>query len=104
MLRHKRRCDSWSPLLSNWGGEQKIIETNEPVGELPTQKRLRDRISALSGFTSFVEADALLKVLIRLGNDIRSDLLGSAQKEIASGYGQSLDCGTTFCLDQIEAR
>lgn len=49
-------------------------------------------------FTSFVEADVHLETIVRLGEEVRNEMIQLAQARIKAVYGESLDTAVSFCL------
>jgi hypothetical protein len=55
-------------------------------------------------FTSFVEADVHLETIVRLGEEVRSEMVQVAQARIKGVYAGSLDTAVSFCLANCLSR
>jgi hypothetical protein len=57
-----------------------------------------------TAFTSFIEADVHLKAVIKLGDEVRNDMIQLAQARIKSLHGETLDSAVSFCLAHCLSR
>lgn len=57
-----------------------------------------------TAFTSFIEADVHLKEIVKLGDEVRNEMIQLAQARIKSLYGDTLDTAVSFCLAHCLSR
>jgi hypothetical protein len=55
-------------------------------------------------FTSFIEADVHLKTIVKLGEEVRNEMISLAQARIKTVYGEKLDTAVSFCLAHCLSR
>lgn len=55
-------------------------------------------------FTSFIEADVHLKTIVKLGEEVRNEMISLAQARIKIVYGEKLDTAVSFCLAHCLSR
>ena len=57
-----------------------------------------------NAFTSFIEADVHLKAIVKLGEEVRNEMISLAQARIKSLYGGTLETAVSFCLAHCLSR
>jgi len=55
-------------------------------------------------FTSFIEADVHLKTIVKLGEEVRNEMISLAQARIKIVYEEELDTAESFCLAHCLSR
>jgi hypothetical protein len=60
--------------------------------------------SSTTAFTSFIEADVHLKTIVKLGDEVRNEMINLAQARIESVHGETLDAAVSFCLAHCLSR
>jgi len=60
--------------------------------------------SSPTAFTSSIEADVHLKTIIKLGDDVRNEMIQLARARITKAYGETLDTAVSFCLAHCLSR
>lgn len=79
------------------GGEYYWTEfENANKSPLSTQQCIPGSLPSV--FTSFIEADVHLEAIVRLGEEVRNEMIQLAQARIKAVNGESLDTAVSFCL------
>lgn len=60
--------------------------------------------SSPTAFASFIEADVHLKEIVKLGEEVRNEMIQLAQARIESLYGETLSTAVSFCLAHCLSR
>lgn len=76
----------------------------ENASKGPSAMRLYAPGSSPSAFTSFIEADVHLEAIVRVGEEVRHDMIQLAKARIKSMYGEGLDVAVSFCLTNCLSR
>lgn len=85
------------------GGEYYLREF-EKANRSPSSIQPCSPGSLPTAFTSFIEADVHLKAIVKLGDEVRNEMIGLAQARIKSLYGETLDTAVSFCLAHCLSR
>jgi hypothetical protein len=57
-----------------------------------------------TAFTSFIEADVHFKTIVKLGDEVRNEMILLAQARVRSLHGDTLDIAVSFCLAHCLSR